>query len=105
MRKRKKNIMEIDSLACLRLEIKLPNGRTKSVVGRFNESRIKKDSVPDNYHRYAIRHSDADDSVPVTLENSVWVNHFGDFLTRENLDGMVEADKYGLKIEAWEFYV
>ena len=44
----------------------------------FSDVRIEKESVPDGWFRYDIRHDDSGE--PVTLEANVRVNHFGSLL-------------------------
>lgn len=93
------------SLSTLRLELLLPDGTRKTVTGRYDCCRIPDGAVPDDYKRYALRHGDGDDSVPVTIEDArVWVNHYGDFVCRDNLDGLfgLTAD-HAISIIGWSF--
>lgn len=95
----------IGSLSCLRLELTMPDGTTKTAVGRFIKHLHWYDPVPKEYHRYAIRHSDGDDSVPATLEEMIIVNRFGDFLCRENLTEAIRSNEGYLTVSEWEFYI
>ncbi len=51
----------------------------------FQDKRIEDKDIPEGYKRYSIRHSDDDWGCPRTIENSVWVNHYGDILTKEEI--------------------
>ena len=87
----------------LTLEMKMPDGRIKKVEGRFDSIHIPHDSYPEDYHHYGIRHSGSDDTVPATLEKAAWVNHYGDFLTREDLGEAISASGGALQIIEWDF--
>ena len=56
----------------------------------------------ENVFVYGIRHSDVDDSVPVSLEKSVLVNRYGWFITLENLDWFFKERDF-LPIEDWDY--
>lgn len=47
-------------------------------------------NLPEGWRAYDIRHSDDDDAIPCTLEKSVIVNYYGTFLTKDNLDDLLE---------------
>lgn len=51
--------------------------------GLFTNSRIDRDTVPDGWYAYDLRGSNDDPAEPVTVENSVAVNHAGTILTHE----------------------
>lgn len=94
----------VERLEVLVLKVRLINGETEVIVGRFDEYGIIPNEYPERYHKYAIRHSDDDDSVPITLEKGkIWVNHFGDFLSRTELDRDIESHDGYLDILDWSF--
>lgn len=52
-------------------------------------------NLPEDFHVYAIRHSDYDTEDPATIEmNEVIVNFFGYFICRENLDDIFNGEDY-----------
>lgn len=51
-------------------------------IGEYIDMRIERDSVPKNKYVYECRHGDDGDWVtPVTIEDSVYVNFAGTFIT------------------------
>ena len=62
------------------------DGRT--INGLFTCLRIPQSDIPDGMHRYDLREPDDDDCdyVPVTVEKFVMVNHYGTFVTDEEID-------------------
>lgn len=57
----------------------------KEINGWFSDFRVK--DTPKGFKTYELRHSDDDDTIPVTIENKVNVNFFGTFITEENVLG------------------
>ncbi len=47
--------------------------------------RVKDNDIPKGFKRYSIRHDDDDSGLPRTIENEVWVNHYGDILTQNDI--------------------
>lgn len=93
----------LSSLDGLELTLGLPDGTKKKVSGRFDCCRIPMADIPDDYHHYAIRHGD-DGSVPMSLEKTVWVNHYGDFLCREDLSSLIDSTLMkAVSIVEWNF--
>ena len=56
--------------------------------GLFTNCRIDKNSLPEDIKKLSIRHGDGcnDDDWFCTLEEQVWVNHLGDFITKEDIN-------------------
>lgn len=52
------------------------------IEGLFTDLRIDESTIPKEWNKYSIRHSDEGDEWFCTLEKFVWVNHFGDFITK-----------------------
>lgn len=103
MKKNKKNSLK--DMESIRLEVKMPDGSKETVIGRFDELRIPSLPQGSGYYHYSIRHSDNDDSIPATLEKCTWVNHYGDFVCKKDLDGAIAAGGGFLEITEWEFFV
>ena len=61
------------------------------IEGLFTSLRVDKSTLPKGYKQYSIRPSDEGDEWFCTLEKFVWANHFGDFITKEdiNLDNCI----------------
>lgn len=55
------------------------------IEGMFTSLRVDKSTIANGYNKYSIRHSDEDDEWFCTLEKFVWANHFGDFITKEDI--------------------
>lgn len=55
------------------------------IEGLFTRLRVDKYTIPNGYNKYSIRHSDEDDEWFCTLEKYVLANHFGDFITKEEI--------------------
>lgn len=55
------------------------------IEGLFTSLRVDKFTIPQEYNKYSIRHSDEGDEWFYTLEKFVWANHFGDFIAKENV--------------------
>lgn len=77
------------------------------VEGVFTPMRIQRDSLPDGFHKYALREGEGTFFCQVAKE--LMVNHAGDFITKEPLelgpDGartLHEGD-WGFKEEAFQF--
>lgn len=79
------------------LTLWLKGGR--KVQGYFDCCRIKREQVPEGYHKYDLRHSDDDDGEITEIQDTVVVNHFGTFVTKEVIDNA----KDGLPVEEWDF--
>lgn len=60
--------------------------------GLFTSLRIDKDTIPSGWNKYSIRHSDEGDEWFYTLEKFVWANHFGDFITKDNIEMDIKGD-------------
>lgn len=56
------------------------------IEGLFTSLRVDKSTLPPGWNKYSIRHSDEGDEWFYTLETFVWANHFGDFITNEDID-------------------
>lgn len=54
--------------------------------GLFSDLRIKRDSIPEGYLMYEIRHNDEDWGEPVEIALGVLVNFFGTLLVKESLE-------------------
>ena len=61
----------------------------------FTPLRIDRHTVPNGFYCYDLRHGD-DDGIAQTIENSVYVNHFGSILCVEPFDF---GDKDYIKLE------
>lgn len=89
----------------LQLWLLYPDGTKKKVTGIFTEQKLTEKEIADipaDYKRYYIRHSDGDDSVPVTISpRVVAVNRYGILFLKENLFG--EDDYNKIKILDWKF--
>ena len=55
------------------------------IEGLFTSLRVDKSTIPQEYNKYSIRHSDEGDEWFCTLEKFVWANHFDDFIAEENV--------------------
>jgi hypothetical protein len=66
-----------------RITITTPRGDIK---GLFSDLCVDITTIPKGLIPYNIRHSDDDDSVPVTVETFVAVNYFGTILVNTPLD-------------------
>lgn len=53
--------------------------------GLFTELRIDRDSIPDGWHMYEVRHDDCQGD-PVQIARWVIVNHLGTLLVKEPFD-------------------
>jgi len=54
------------------------------IRGVFTNMHVDRSTVPEGIHAYDIRHRD-DTGTPYSIEPMVQVNHYGTFLTREEL--------------------
>lgn len=59
------------------------------------DSRIKRESLPEGYYAYEVRHSDSDWGEPVEIANDITCNFFGTIVTDKELPNM---DKHSLSI-------
>lgn len=98
----------IDLNTCDPMTIVVAKGsRAEEYSGYFSQDNVDV-TPPDGYNRYAIRHSDDDDSVFSTLENHVMVNRAGYFFTQEKINIPDGTDDEGfdvsyLEIIDWSF--
>lgn len=64
-------------------------------IGEYIDMRIERDSVPKNKYVYECRHGDDGDLVtPVTIEDSVYVNFAGTFITDKPIIFPNPDDRY-----------
>ncbi|MDR2911843.1 MAG: hypothetical protein LBV38_00865 [Alistipes sp.] len=56
------------------------------ISGLFSDLRVDITTIPEGLTLYNIRHSDDDDSVPITIEPRVYVNCFGTIIVNSPLD-------------------
>ena len=54
--------------------------------GLFTELRIDRDSIPNGWHMYEVRHDDDCQGDPVQIARWVMVNHLGTLLVKEPFD-------------------
>lgn len=98
----------IDLNTCDPMIIVVARGsRAEEYSGYFSQDNVDV-NPPEGYNRYAIRHSDDDDSVFATLEEHVMVNRAGYFFTQEKIDIPSGNDDDGfdlgyLEIIDWSF--
>lgn len=59
-------------------------GCKTEIKGFFTILRVKKDSLPEGWYKYDIRHSET--GAFITLEPNVWANHAGTLVTQTNVD-------------------
>jgi hypothetical protein len=57
-----------------------------TIKGLFTDLRMDVTTIPEGMIPYNIRHSDDDDSVPVTIKTRVAVNYFGTIVVKAPLD-------------------
>lgn len=82
--------------------------RIQQYCGEWHRGYVSQDcrNLPKLDHEgvfiYGIRHSDADDCRPISLEKSVLVNRYGWFITTENLDWLFK-EKDMLEISDWDY--
>ncbi|MGG5373387.1 LPD28 domain-containing protein [Enterococcus sp. AZ196] len=57
------------------------------------EKRIKIENIPDGYFRYRIRHHDNSMNIPVSLEKTVFVNHYHDVLSDTEIEYLEEDER------------
>lgn len=50
----------------------------------FTDGRIDPKTVPEGLYLYSLRHGD-DDSIPLTVEKHVTVNHFGNIISKREI--------------------
>ena len=72
-----REIMEDIDLHLEKMELEIDN-KTYKVF--FSESRISREGATGLYV-YSIRHTDDDDTIPYSVENSVAVNRYGDIIS------------------------
>ena len=97
----KRNIMVNPELFdALTLWIKV--GKEEKIVkGYFSCVRLTADEIPEGYNRYQLRHSDVDDAEIGTIEPHVSVNHYGDFVTKEEIK--FEEPELYYYVNEWDF--
>lgn len=59
--------------------------------GYIIESRIKKEDRKEGYHYYELRHEDDDGFQPCTIEDFVWVNHWGTICFKESINHLLDT--------------
>ena len=59
-------------------------GCKTEVKGYMYQGRVDRDIVPEGWHAYDVRHGDSGN--PCTVEEKVVVNHYGTFLTQQEID-------------------
>lgn len=90
-----------DMLDPVILTIKTKDGHYKAIAGHVSTcQRIAECEVPAGMFKYGIRHTDNDDTVPSTLEKKVVVNHYGDFITNQEIE--IPESGY-IDIIDWEY--
>lgn len=57
--------------------------------GLFSELRVNKDTVPEGYYMYEVRHSDEDWGEPCEIAEWIMVNFFGTLLMKEPLENLI----------------
>lgn len=62
----------------------------------YTDTRIKKDERRSDVNYYDIRHDD-EEWLPCTIENGVWVNHFGTIISNNKLDMDVKDNWNGTR--------
>lgn len=67
-----------------------------TIKGWFSNGRINEHHIPKGMYKYALRHSDGDDSKPATLEPNVGVNLFGEILTKTAIEFPPEDGYYSI---------
>ena len=70
----------------------------------FNDLRITRDSIPEGYTMYEVRHSDDDWGEPCEIDFGILVNFFGTLLTKEPFEELLETDVYIEESTDW-FYL
>lgn len=91
----------IDLNTCDPMTILVAKGsRAEEYSGYISQDKVDA-APPEGYNRYAIRHSDDDDSIYSTLEERFMVNRAWYFFTQEKIDTLDE-DGY-LEIIDWNF--
>lgn len=58
----------------------------------FTCLRIPRECLPDGIYAYSLRAADSDDSQPASIEEKVYVNHFGDILLDHPLQTPIELE-------------
>lgn len=53
--------------------------------GLYSSLRVDKDTIPNGWHFYEVRHDDNDWCEPIEIALGVLVNHFGTLITKEPL--------------------
>lgn len=84
--------------------ILLKDGRL--VKGFFTCLRVDDDDVPNGMYKYDLREDDNDLSLPATIEEHVYINHYGTFITKERIDfngkDCLEIDNSDIDYEVFE---
>lgn len=60
--------------------------------GLFVDLRVNRDTLPDGYYMYEVRHSDDDWGEPCEIADWIMVNFFGTLLMKEPLENLMEQD-------------
>lgn len=72
----------------------------------FSDLRIDRNSIPEGYFKYEIRHSDDNWDEPVEMALGVLVNFYGTLLTKEQftLEPSTETNNAYLQIEEYSWW-
>ena len=90
----------------MELDLRYSDGTTTTRRGLLTYSHPwEYANEPDGYFTYAIRHSDDDDSVPVTVEVGVGVNRYGYFITDTEFSLYTHGNDGSLRIDDYSFLV
>jgi len=82
------------------LTIELADGRT--VRGYHYGGRLDRDDVPAGFHKYDLREADVDCGDIASISDYVLVNHFGTFITEEDLN---LTEEIAVNYWNWDPYV
>lgn len=55
-------------------------------IGLFTALRVDRDTIPDDYYIYELRHADDDWGEPIEIGLGILVNFYGTFITKESID-------------------
>lgn len=64
------------------------------IEGLFVDLRVDKNTVPDGYFMYEVRHCDDDWGEPCEVANWILVNFFGTLLVNRPLEDLMEYDEH-----------
>lgn len=69
----------------------------KTILAYEADRRVNTANLPEGWHRYAVRANDGNGAND-TFENWVWVDHMNDYISREDVSGML-AEQGGMVFE------